>query len=181
MRSRGVSPDAFRRWPRGNSMIATMTESGPGYADQSTKRLVARVIGVVCMGIALVLIALAIADMVSAFNSDEFGAQPTRFWMFFAALPFFIAGGIGLNAGFMGAGVRYAAGEVAPTARDTMGYLGVGSGGTTVACPACGARNEEGSTFCDDCGRPLRRLCQSCKHPNASDAKFCAACGTALG
>ena len=159
-------------------MLSGMSETGPGYADQSTKRMVARAIGVVCMGIALVLIALAIADMVSAFNSDDFGAQPTRFWMFFAALPFFIAGGIGLNAGFMGAGVRYAAGEVAPTARSTMGYLGVAE--KAVSCPSCGGHNEAGSSFCDDCGKPLTSTCPSCKHPNAADAKFCAACGTAL-
>ncbi len=159
-------------------MLSAMSDTGPGYPDQSTKRMAARVIGVVCMGIALVLFALAVADMLSAFNSDEFGAQPTRMWMFFAALPFFLVGGIALNAGFMGAGVKYAAGEVAPTARGTLDYLDVGEAG--VACPSCGARNEESSAFCDDCGQPLTTLCPSCKHPNATDAKFCAACGTAL-
>lgn len=157
-----------------------MSDLRPGYTDQSTKRTAARVLGLVCMGIALVLLGLAVADMLSSFNSDEVTAQPIKVWMFFAALPFFIFGGIGLNAGFMGAGVRYAAGEVAPTARDTMSYLGVASRQASVSCPNCGATNEQSSTFCGDCGQSLRRLCPSCKHPNAVDAKFCAACGTAL-
>lgn len=159
-------------------MLTGMRETGPGYADQSTKRMIARVVGIVCMGIALVLIGLAIADFFTPFNSDQFGAEPTKFWMFFLALPFFIVGGIGLNAGFMGAGVRYAAGEVAPTARDTLDYLQAGDDDTS--CPHCGARNEPGSAFCDNCGQALTRTCSSCNHPNAADAKFCAACGTAL-
>jgi hypothetical protein len=157
-----------------------MSDSGPGYADQSKKRMTARVVGVVCMAIAVILIGVAITDMLTAFNSDEFGAQPTKTWMFFAALPFFLIGGVSLNAGFMGAGVKYAAGEIAPTARDARSYLGVDGATAAVSCAACGARNAESSTFCDDCGSPLRRLCDSCKHPNASDAKFCAACGTSL-
>jgi hypothetical protein len=160
-------------------MLTGMSESGPGYADQGTKRMIARVVGIVCMGTALVLIGLAIADFFAAFNSDEFGAEPTRVWMFFVALPFFIVGGIGLNAGFMGAGARYVAGEVAPTARDTLTYLG--SGDEETSCPHCGARNEPGSAYCDNCGQPLTRACPSCKHPNTADAKFCAACGTSLG
>lgn len=131
----------------------------------------------VCMGIALVLIAVALVDFFSAFNSDG-GAEPTKFWMFFAALPFFFIGGIGLNAGFMGAGAKYAAGEIAPTARDTLAYVGGGVGG--VSCPSCGGHSAAGSTYCDDCGKPLARTCQSCRHPNAADAKFCAACGTSL-
>lgn len=159
-------------------MLAGMRETGPGYVDQGTKRMIARVVGIVCMGIALVLIGLAVADVAAAFNSNSFGAEPTKFWLFFLAMPFFIVGGIGLNAGFMGAGVRYTAGEVAPTARETLDYLRSDEGESS--CPHCGARNDPGSAYCDNCGQPLTRLCPSCKHPNAADAKFCAACGTEL-
>lgn len=159
-------------------MLTGMRETGPGYADQSTKRMIARVVGVVCMGIALLLIGLALADFFAAMNSSQFGAEPTRFWMFFLAMPFFLIGGIGLNAGFMGAGARYAAGEVAPTARDTLNYLQEDEEETS--CPHCGARNEQGAAYCDNCGQALRLSCPSCHHPNAADAKFCAACGTAL-
>lgn len=159
-------------------MLSAMTDTGPGYPDQGSKRTAARVVGVVCMGIALVLMALAVVDILSAFNSEELGAQPARIWMFVAALPFLLVGGIALNAGFLGASVRYAAGEVAPTARSTLDYIGSREG--EISCPSCGARNKAGSAFCDDCGQPLTHVCPSCRHPNAADAKFCAACGTAL-
>ncbi|MBA2523476.1 MAG: zinc ribbon domain-containing protein [Solirubrobacterales bacterium] len=42
-------------------------------------------------------------------------------------------------------------------------------------------RSAAGSAFCDNCGEPLRSTCPSCKHPNATAAKYCAACGTPLG
>jgi Double zinc ribbon len=159
-------------------MLTGMRESGPGYADQDTKRMFARVVGILCLGVALVLLGMAFADFLSAMNSSQFGAEPRRIWMFFAALPFFVIGGIGINAGFMGAGARYAAGELAPTARETLGYLGVDDVGHS--CPSCGARNADGATFCDNCGVALKQTCPSCQHPNAADAKFCAACGTPL-
>ncbi len=99
--------------------------------------------------------------------------------MFFLAVPFFLAGGAGLNAGFLGASARYAAGEVGPTLQATFDSSEADHQGET--CEHCGARSAAGSAFCDNCGEPLRSTCPSCKHPNATAAKYCAACGTPLG
>lgn len=156
-----------------------MTQQGPGYRAQGTGRTVFRIVGIVAMVVVLILLAIAFADIFRAMNSDEFGAEPTKFWLFFVALPVFAVAGFCLNAGFFGVGARYAAGELAPTARSSMDYLGVGNGG--VDCPRCGKRNTGASKYCDDCGQPIARTCSSCGTGNAQDSKFCASCGTALG
>ena len=142
----------------------------PGFTDQARKRLLFRVVGVVCMGVALVLIALAIADFVHAFNADDFDTQPTKFWYFFVALPFFAVGGACLQAGFLGAAARYGAGETMPVVKDSAAYLSDGQGilgvGRTVDGPAasavtgpycrrCWVRNDESARFCDSCGSAL--------------------------
>ncbi len=137
-----------------------------------------RLVGVIAMATAVTLIAIAVADFFAAMSSDDVGAEPTKFWMFFLALPFFVVGGFCLNAGFLGAGARYAAGEVAPTARSTMGYLGLGA--TTLSCASCGAHNKPDAKFCGDCGTALATGCASCGKSNAADAKFCADCGGKL-
>lgn len=143
----------------------------PGYADQSTKRTVLRVVGVVSMGTALLLICIAVADFFRAFGSDDLGAEPTKFWMFFAALPFIAVGGWALQAGFLGAAARYTAGETMPVVRDSAAYLTDGQGllgvGRTVDdapsagraagpyCRQCGTRNDADARFCDSCGQSL--------------------------
>ncbi len=84
---------------------------------------------------------------------------PSRFWLFFVAVPLFAVGGFCLQAGFSGAGLRYAAGEAAPVVKDTMGYLredpATPSSSTTQAqrgCPSCGSPTASGSRFCASCG-----------------------------
>jgi hypothetical protein len=145
--------------------------TNPGYADQARKRTAFRVVGVLCMGAALVLIGLAIADFVHAANADDFDTQPTKFWYFFVALPFFAVGGACLNAGFMGAAARYGAGETMPVVKDSASYLSDGQGilgvgrtvdhrsaPSTVAgpyCSRCGVRNDDTAKFCDACGSAL--------------------------
>ncbi len=146
--------------------------TNPGYADQARKRTAFRVVGVLCMGTALVLIGLAIADFVHAASADDFDTQPTKFWYFFVALPFFAVGGACLNAGFMGAAARYGAGETMPVVRDSASYLSDGQGilgvGRTVDddraaastvtgpyCSRCGVRNDDTAKFCDACGSAL--------------------------
>ena len=144
----------------------------PGYAEQGTKRTILRVVGVVCTGIALVLCGIAVADFFRAFGSEDFDAFPTKFWMFFVALPFFVVGSAGLNAGFMGAVARYSAGETMPVAKDSVAYLTDGEGvlgiGRTVDDDASGAAASTGP------------FCRSCGQRNDADAKFCDACGHSL-
>ena len=143
----------------------------PGYADQVRKRTLFRVLGVVFMGTALLLMGLAIADFVHAFNADDFDTQPTKFWYFFVALPFFAVGGGCLNAGFMGAAARYGAGETMPVVKDSASYLSDGQGilgvgrtahegsaastATGPFCSRCGVRNDDSAKFCDACGSAL--------------------------
>ncbi len=76
----------------------------------------------------------------------------------------------------MGAGARYASGELSPVAKDTAHYLTDGkgllnvgtttSGGTAAAtptagpatgpyCRSCGTRNDAEARFCDSCGTSM--------------------------
>ena len=130
-----------------------MTSAGPGFRNQSGMRTLFRIGGVLSMGAAVILIGIAIVDFLATMNSDTM-AGPSRFWMFFLAVPLFFVGGVCLNAGFGGAGLRYAAGEAAPVAKDTMAYL----------------RDE-----------PQAGRCASCQSPLPTGARFCANCGTAVG
>lgn len=138
-----------------------MSGSGPGFRNQAGMRTVFRVVGVLAMGAAVVLIGIALVDFFATVNSDSMDA-PSRFWMFFLAVPLFFIGGVCLNAGFGGAGLRYAAGEAAPVAKDTITYLRADS-------PAVGS------------GEPAARACPSCGVAAPSGARFCASCGASVG
>lgn len=132
----------------------------PGHARQSTARTIFRVLGPLSMLVAVVLIGIALADFFTAFNADDFDTQPTKFWMFFLALPFFVAGGAMIQAGYLGAAARYAAGETMPVVKDSAAYLtdgeGVaGIGRTGPFCRGCGVRNDGDARFCDGCGQSL--------------------------
>jgi hypothetical protein len=137
--------------------------------------MVARTCGVLFIIAAVICLGIAIEDLVS---SNDFDEEPTKFWLFFVGIFLLFLGGVGLQLGFGGAYARYAARELAPAAKETMGYLGLGANGVT--CAACGAANDAGAKFCDDCGKPLTRACAQCGKANAGDARFCAECGTAL-
>ncbi len=136
----------------------TPNHTGPGYRDQSTKRLVFRVLGVIFMGAALVLFGLAVADFFahSDMSDPEFG-EPGKFWMFFAGLPFFLLGGIFLQLGFAGAGAKYMAGEYAPVLKDSLDHIqGRDAGeGAGPHCRSCGTRNDVDARFCDSCGSSM--------------------------
>ena len=146
----------------------------PGLRNQSGLRTFFRIAGPLLMAVALVLIGLALADFFAAFDDPSLDAQPTRFWMFFAALPFFLVGGGMIQAGYLGVAARYAAGETMPVVRDSAAYLTDGVGllgvGRTVddaqsaagaaavtgpCCRSCGVRNDADARFCDGCGRPV--------------------------
>jgi len=116
-------------------------------------RTVFRILGILAMGAALTLIVVALVDFFATINSPSM-ELPSRFWLFFLAVPLFAIGGFCLNAGFGGAGLRYAAGEAAPVAKDTLSYLG---------------------------DEPQAARCASCQNPLPSGARFCANCGTAVG
>jgi ribosomal protein L40E len=82
--------------------------------------------------------------------------------------------------GFFGTTARYTAGEVMPTVKDSLGYVGVGAGAHETACAKCGAPNAADARFCARCGSAVSVSCASCGHANPPDAAFCSACGKPL-
>jgi len=90
---------------------------------QEEQRAFLRLLGATLLLFGLFLTAIA---MHSLFTSD-FDNSPDRFWMGFLGLPLIFIGGAMLQAGYMGAVTRYAAGEVAPVAKDTINYLAEGT------------------------------------------------------
>jgi hypothetical protein len=145
---------------------------GPGFRNQAGARTVFRVLGVLVVLVALTLMVVAGMEFFTLEGFEE----PTRFWMFFVGIPLLAVGGWLLQAGFMGAGARYASGELAPVAKDTAhyltdgeGFLGVGtttSGSTSSATPAAGSATGP--------------YCRSCGTRNDADARFCDSCGTTM-
>ena len=157
------------------------TTSGPG-APQATRsagrRTLFRVLGVVLMGTALVLFAIAIADFFAASDmsdgpapgdpgfadwvDEEMNDGPTKGWMFFLGLPFFALGGLFLQLGFAGATARYMADEYSPAIQRVSQDLGLrgdeartGSAVSGPYCRSCGRQNDADARFCDGCGTSM--------------------------
>ena len=145
---------------------------GPGFRNQSAARTVFRVLGVLVVLAALAMMVFAGMEL---FTLEAF-EEPTRFWMFFVGIPLLAVGGWLLQAGFMGAGARYASGELAPVAKDTAHYLSDGQGimgvGTTTSGATASATTGTGS--------PTGPYCRSCGTRNDADARFCDSCGTTM-
>ena len=127
--------------------------SEPGYSRQSSMRFMFRVAAVVVLGLALYFVVVGFSDLVT---SDE---ETQRFWMLFVGIPLLAVGGWLAMAGFGGAAARYAVGEAAPVARDSLDFLtrshpaAEPTGGPY--CRACGTRNDATASFCDSCGKSL--------------------------
>lgn len=145
------------------------------------KRSILRILGPLLVLVGGTLAAIGFIDFFSAFNSFGKGGFgfPGHFFFAVIGLPLF---GWGLSLcrfAFLGQGARYVAAEVAPVARDTLDYLGVGVG-ERITCATCGHANEHGSKFCDECGKALTIDCPRCHHPNEPSSRFCQECGGAL-
>ena len=153
-----------------------MSSKPPQLPQQATLRTVLRVGGPIILGIGLVLTLVAFADFLSSFGSF---APPKSFGLAFIGLPMIAVGGWMIQIGYLGTATRYVAGEVAPTIKETLGYVGIGP--AAVACAKCGGANRADAKFCDHCGAALSLTCPSCGHANAPDATFCNECGKALG
>ena len=134
----------------------------PGLRNQAGVRTTLRVLGGLLTVVALGLI---VTGGVEFFTLEGF-EEPHKFWMIMVGIPVLGIGLMLLQAGFAGAGARYAAGEYAPVVKDTTGYLtdgqgilGVGAtGGQPAAgpyCRSCGTRNDADARFCDSCGVPV--------------------------
>ena len=161
-------------------------------------RGVLRVVGPMVLGLGVVLMLVGLGSFFSSFGS--FG-PPRYFWCCFLGMPLIMVGLAMCKFGFMGAIMRYQAGEIAPVGKDAFNYMAdgtqggvktvasaIGAGlsegrnGTTsrVPCPHCGHSNDADAKFCDECGSAMSKACPACGESNDADAKFCNACGAAL-
>ena len=131
------------------------------FARTRTTRNVLRVLGVVLLAAGLYLVVTGgmqfLDDMDS--GSVDSGPGPVRR---LGAGGFLCVFGIGaLNAGFLGAQARYAAGETMPVVKDSAEYLSDGEGVLGIGraagpfCSKCGVRNDRDARFCDGCGAQL--------------------------
>ena len=77
-----------------------------------------RIAGPVVFLVGLICVIVGAAELFSS------GMEPPRhFWLVFIGLPLMFVGTVLCMYGFMGAVVRYAAGEVAPVATDAVKYV----------------------------------------------------------
>jgi len=164
-------------------------------------RGVLRVLGPAVLVVGGVFVLIGLVSFFSAFGSFE---SPRYFWCVFVGGPLLVVGFALTSYGYMGAIVRYQAGEVAPVGKDTFNYLADGTEGgvRTLAsalggglaegfrgdaapqtqCRACGHPNDSNANYCSACGEVLlkNRSCSSCGEPNDIDARFCHRCGREL-
>ena len=144
--------------PKRGHIMSSLTpgRSTPDVTGQASRRTTFRVLGGVLMVAALVLIGIAVADFLSVFGSDNFDAQPTKFWLFFVAVPLFAIGGFLLQLGFAGAGARYLAREYVPVLKESLDELNAGPARAAGPfCRSCGRRNDSDARFCDGCGAAM--------------------------
>ena len=137
------------------------TNQNPGLRHQPKARLFFRVVGGVVLVVGAVLF---VRGLTAVFGADDFeGPAGGDVASFIGGL---LLAGVGLQLlylGFMGAAVRYGAGEVAPVARESLDYVTRRTGTDAPApdrqsgpyCRECGVRNDEEARFCDGCGSAL--------------------------
>jgi hypothetical protein len=176
---------------------------------------VCRILGPLALIAGLVMFGIGIYDFTNSFGGDsrpglfDFPGSPKTenkpdlFWLCFVGM-FVLIGGVFLTKiGYMGTAARYVAGETAPVAADTIGYLadetkesvktiagavaeglrGDGEVETIVRCQKCNEENDGDAKFCKSCGEALQKSapCPGCSELNDPDARFCDNCGTSLG
>lgn len=143
----------------------------PGLRNQSGTRTVFRIVGVIAVLSGLALVGYGFAMFASGIFSDDMpdDSQMGRSFLLFALGGVMLVAGFVLsNLGFMGAAARYGAGETMPVVKDSAAYLTDGAGllgiGRTIDdptsasghdCPRCGVGNDEGARYCDACGSAL--------------------------
>ena len=145
--------------------------ANPGHTDQARTRTILRVIGFTMLAAGLVIGAKAgyglLQEMTSPINVDDPSGAGTILML--GGAGFLVVFGLAfLNAGFLGASARYAAGETMPVMKDSAAYLtdgqghhGAGRGGVERQeaagpfCTRCGVRNDAAARFCEACGHAL--------------------------
>lgn len=166
----------------------------PGHTQLRSKL---RIIGPIILGIGILLVIAAVIDVLT----DPFNGFPFAF-LAFAGMPMMFVGGVMTNMAYMGAAMRYAAGETAPVGKDTFNYMAHGTrdgvrdvasairegftGEPTqpnhIPCSQCNHPNDHDAMFCEACGKPMasQLVCTQCQTQNDIEASFCNHCGHAL-
>ena len=144
--------------------------TNPGFADQARTRTILRVIGFVMLAAGLVIAGEGgyglLQQVTSPIDVDD---RRGRDILMLGGAGFLVVFGLAfLNAGFLGATARYSAGETMPVMKDSAAYLTDGQGllgaGRTVDegpdaagpfCTRCGVRNDAAARFCDACGHAV--------------------------
>jgi hypothetical protein len=127
--------------------------ASPGYANQSSMRSAFRIGGLLVLAVGVTFSVMGFLALFGTMNDTTSDGPPSQFFLAFAGLPLMAVGGWLLQAGFGGAAARFAAGELAPVAKDTIDY--VKSERTGPYCSRCGVQNDTGARFCDSCGTAL--------------------------
>lgn len=172
-------PIGPRRRARGPGPVERVLLENIDPHHRGTKRTL-QVVGPVVLVAGILLSVVGFADFTSGFgaNALEDESPLTGFWLIFIGFPLINVGWTICKVAFLGEIARYGAAEIASPARETLRYVGLGK--TEVTCITCGAANDPGSRFCDNCGRALTTVCPSCRHENEPGSNFCDACGQAL-
>lgn len=155
----------------------------PIHPQQESIRAALRVVGPIIIGIGVLFALVGAVDFFSKAGTSQ---MPTKFWCFFVGLPLLALGASLARFGFMGSVARYAAGEYAPVAKDTLNYLAEGTTDTVQNLAEAAGRGLAASR-----GTPsttdrqsgtfgVRLRCHKCNADNEADAKFCSQCGAAL-
>lgn len=157
-----------------------------------------RVVGPMVIVIGVIFTVVGVANFFVSFGSFE---PPRYFWCTFLGVPLIGIGSGITKFGYMGAIARYMSNEIAPMGKDVVNYMAEGTQesvqavtrsiaaglrdgmvgeGATARCPKCGAGNQPGSKFCDQCGGPMLVACGGCGASNQPGSKFCDQCGGRL-
>ncbi len=135
----------------------------PGLPRQGAIRRNARIFGIIVTVLGAAVVIAGLVVFVQAFSNDydpfeDEGIPRPVFGLvaLFGGGVLLVIGRSLLTAGYGGVALRYAAGEAAPTIKDTLAHLkDDGSTVTGPFCSKCGVRNDQGAQFCDACGTAL--------------------------
>ena len=133
-----------------------------------------RTIGPLLAGTGLLLMVVGIGSFFAAFGTFE---PPSYFWCAFVGMPLFAVGLMLSRFGFLGAVIRYQAGEIAPVAKDTVNYM---AEGTQAGVKTLAAAVAEGIATGLSHRESTAEHCPKCGQGNDSDASFCKHCGEVL-
>ncbi|NLD26927.1 MAG: zinc ribbon domain-containing protein [Acholeplasmataceae bacterium] len=133
--------------------------------------------GFMCLFIGLTCLIIGLVDFFSAWGTFEMPKYP---WLDFVALPLIFSGLVMIAFGYMRQYASPSSSQVDPF-KDTNNYLFDGSKNedASIKCPFCGESNDHDATYCDYCGKKLKKTC-TCGEVNDPDSRYCKRCGRSI-